>query len=208
MTDKRNFPVPRRRKYDRLLMLLSVMYFTGVVLGTVLYCTLDSDRIDILDGMIENFVSGRILNSFGETVVNSFAGAFFMLAVCFFLGFCIIAGPAEILIPLFRGLGTGTAAAVMYGRYGLSGAGASAFLIVPEAVMSAFVLIMAARESIRFSAALYRASVGKNSGGECPDVKLYFTKFVILCAGLALSSVIDSIVTFASAGLWTGLLGV
>lgn len=205
MTDNR---IPRRSRRDGLLALLAGLYFLGVVLGTVLYCTLNEERAKILDEITVSFVAGRLRHTFWETLVNSFSGAFIMLLICFVLGFCVIAQPAEIFMPLFRGLGAGASIAVMYSSYGLAGAGASALLIVPNAVISAFALIMASREAVRFSSALYNTAFGRESSRERPDIRLYFTKFVILCAVLAVSAFIDSIITFAAAGLWTSLLGV
>ena len=199
--------IPQRRRGDRLLTLLAGLYFLGVVLGSILYCTLDRERAGIFDDIMGNFISGRLNNAFWETLVNSFSGGFILLVICFGMGFCVISQPAEFFVPLFRGLGVGTSIAGMYSIYGAAGAGASALLIVPGAVLSAFVLIMAAREAVRFSSALYGMTFGKG-GRERPDVKLYFTKFVILCAALAFSAFAESLLTFVFAGLWTSLLGI
>lgn len=203
MTDNR---IPQRKRADSLLALLAALYFLGVVLGTILYCTLGSEGRTALEGAAEDFVSGRAGHTFGETAVNSFSGGFILLVICFGLGFSVVAQPAEIFVPLFRGLGVGAAIAGMYGRYGISGVGASALLIVPNAVVSAFVLIMASREAVRFSSALHGMTFGRSTSRECPDIRLYFTKFVILCAVLAVSAAADSLVNFVSAGFWTGLL--
>lgn len=205
MTDNH---IPRSRKKDTLLTALSALYFFGVLLGAALYRTLDSGKLQVLDGIAGSFVAGRLYHTFWQTLVNSFSGAFLLLLVCFMLGLSAAAQPLELLVPLFRGLGAGASIAGMYSSYGLAGAGASAVLIVPNAVATAFVMIVAAREAIRFSFGLYRAAFGRNSSGEPMDIKLYFTKFVILCAILAVSSLIDSLLTFGLAGLWTSLLGI
>lgn len=205
MTDNH---IPRIRKKDTLLITLSALYFVGVLIGTVLYCTLDSEKIRVLDSLAGSFVSGRLYHTFWQTLVNSFSGAFLLLLVCFLFGLSAAAQPLELLVPLFRGLGAGASIAGMYSAYGLAGAGASVVLILPNAVATAFVMIIAAREAIRFSFGLYRAAFVRNTAGEPMDVKLYFTKFVILCAILAVSSLVDSLLTFGLAGLWTSLLGI
>lgn len=205
MTDKH---IPRSRKKDTLLITLSALYFFGVLIGTVLYCTIDSEKIRVLDSLAGSFVAGRLNHTFWQTLVNSFSGAFLLLLVCFLLGLSAAAQPLELLVPLFRGLGAGASIAGMYSSYGLAGAGASVVLILPNAVATAFVMIIAAREAIRFSFGLYRAAFGRNAAGEPMDIKLYFTKFVILCAILAVSSLVDSLLTFGLAGLWTSLLGI
>lgn len=203
MRERQNFPPTGKRKRDKLLMLLAALYFLGVVLGTIIYCTSGSGGTAVIDRLTDGFIAGRLSHSFGETLVNSFSGGFLLLTVCFLMGSCTIAVPAEMLVPLFRGLGTGAVIAGMYGRYGISGTAAAAVLVIPNAVMTAFILIMASRESVRFSAALYRNAFGND--GERPDGKLYFTKFVILSVGLAVSSLADSLITFALAGWWTSL---
>lgn len=205
MTDNH---IPRSRKKDTLLITLSALYFLGVLIGTVLYCTLDSEKIRVLDSLAGSFVAGRLNHTFWQTLVNSFSGAFLLLLLCFLLGLSAAAQPLELLVPLFRGLGAGAAIAGMYSSYGLAGAGASVVLILPNAVATAFVMIIAAREAIRFSFGLYRAAFGRNTAGEPMDIRLYFTKFVILCAILAVSSLVDSLLTFGLAGLWTSLLGI
>ncbi len=206
MTDNRSLPAPARRRHDFMLTLLAGLYFVGVVLGTVFYCTLDGERSGYIDRIAENFIAGRLSGGFWENFLNSFSGAFLLLALCFFMGSCVIAAPAEAFIPLFRGIGAGAVIAGMYGRYGYSGIGASALLIVPNAVFSAFVLIMASREAVRFSNAVFVSAFGRSAERERPDIKLYFTKFVILCSVLAVSSLADSLITLASAGVWKSLL--
>lgn len=204
MTDNKTYG----RKKDRLLMLLAGLYFFGAAVGTFLYCTLDGEKVKILDGIAGSFVTGRLHNTFWQTLVNSFSGGFILLLVCFAMGFCAAAQPAELLIPLFRGLGTGASIAGFYGGYGLAGAGAAAVLIVPSAVATAFVMIIAAREAFYFSNGLYAAAFGKKSRTDVLDVRLYFTKFVVLCAILVAASAVDSLITFATAKFWTDLLGI
>lgn len=205
MTDN---PIPRKRKKDTLLLVLSAMYFLGALLGTVLYCVTDEEKMKLFDGIAGSFVAGRLNHTFWQTLVNSFSGAFLLLLVCFLLGFGAVSQPAELLMPLFRGLGAGASIAGMYGAYGLAGTAAAAALIVPNAVATAFVTILAAREAIRFSNGVYKAAFARERSGEPLDGKLYFTKFVILCIILVISSLIDSLLTFGLAGFWTSLTGI
>lgn len=206
MRENKSLPAVRRRKADKLLMLLAAMYFLGVIFGTILYCTADTGEAEQINSLAAGAVEARLGNSFRETVINSFSGAFLLLMICFLLGFCTIAVPMEIFLPMFRGLGTGIVIAGSYGKYGLRGIGAAAVFVIPGAVMTALVLIMASREAARFSAALYGSVFGKAAERERPDVKLYFTKFVILCIGLAAASIADGAITLVSAGSWTSMV--
>ncbi len=193
-------------KSDIRLTVLTMLYFSGVLLGTVLYCMLDGEQLEALNGITGNFVYGRLNHTFWETLVNSFSGAFMMLLLCFWMGFSAASQPIEMLLPMFRGMGAGVAVSGIYYAYGASGIGIAAVLIVPGAVISAFAVIIAAREALDLSGNIYLSAFGKNASGGQIDFRLYFTKFVILCVILAASSFADSILTFLFAGFWTGLL--
>ncbi|MGN0675818.1 MAG: hypothetical protein ACI4KG_08690 [Oscillospiraceae bacterium] len=195
-------------KSDVRLTVLTVLYFAGVLLGTALYCMLDGERLEILNGITGNLVYGRLNHTFWETLVNSFSGAFMLLLLCFWMGFSAAAQPIEVLVPIFRGMGAGVAVSGIYYSYGASGIGIAAVLIIPGAVISAFAVIIAAREALDLSGNVYLSAFGKNTSGGQIDFRLYFTKFVILCVILAASSFADSVLTFLFAGFWTGLVGI
>lgn len=202
MTDKHIAP---KRKTDGRLTLLTGLYFAGVFLGVILYGTLDGESLDALNDITGSFVNGRLNHTFWETLANSFSGAFILLVLCFWLGFSAAAQPVELLVPAFRGLGAGVSLSGMYASFGLAGVGLSAVLIVPGAVLSAFALIIAAREALELSGNIFSAVFG-GAGGEVLDFRLYITKFVILCAILAVSAAADSLATFLFAGFWTKLV--
>lgn len=203
MTDKHFAP---KKKSDARLTLLTGLYFAGVFLGVILYSSLDGENIAALNGITGSFVYGRLNHTFWETLVNSFSGAFILLLICFWLGFSSAAQPLELLVPAFRGLGAGVSLSGMYGSFGLAGVGMSAALIIPGAVLSAFALIIAAREALELSGSVFAAAFSRGSGGEAIDFRLYFTKFVILSVILAAAAVADSLATFLFAGFWTRLL--
>ncbi len=196
----------RKKRTDVRLTLLAALYFAGVFLGVILYGTLSGEQLDALNGLTGSFVIGRLNHTFWETLVNSFSGAFLLLTACFWLGFSAAAQPIELLVPAFRGLGAGVSLSGMYGSFGLAGVGMSAVLIIPGAVLSAFALIIAARESLELSGKIFLSVFGRTVSGEAIDFRLYITKFVILLIILMVSSLADSLATFIFAGFWTGLL--
>ncbi len=203
MTDKHIVP---KKKNDRRLTLLTGLYFVGVFLGVILYSALDGENLAALNDITGSFIYGRLNHTFWETLVSSFSGAFILLLLCFWLGFSAAAQPAELLVPAFRGMGAGVSLSGMYGSFGLAGVGMSAVLIIPGAVLSAFAIIIAAREALDLSGNIFASAFGLGARGESIDFRLYFTKFVILCAILAVSSLADSLATFLFAGFWTKLL--
>lgn len=192
---------------DSAVLFLLILFLLGVLIGTILYCSVDAESLYGLSRLSGSLIESRLGQTFLQTLVNSFSGAFILLLVCFILGFGAVFQPAEMLIPVFRGLGIGVSLSGMYSQFGLNGFGISLILIIPNGIISAIVLIIAVREAIRMSNSISNIVFSAKSGFEPLDYKLYFTKFVILSAILAVSSLADSLLTFLFAGFWTGLLG-
>ena len=207
MTDNH---IVQKKRSDGRLTLLTALYFAGVFLGVILYGALSGERLDALNDITGSFVYGRLNHTFWETLVNSFSGAFLLLTACFWLGFSAAAQPIELLVPVFRGLGAGVSLSGMYGSFGAAGIGMSAVLIIPGAVLSAFALIIAAREALELSGKIFSSVFGRNAAsggiGGTIDFRLYITKFAILFVILTVSSLADSLATFIFAGFWTSLL--
>lgn len=190
-----------------MLTLLAALYLSGVLLGTVLYCVLDSEQLEVLNGIAGSFVADRLNQGFLQTLVHSFSGVFILLLVCFLLGFSAVSQLAELAVPMYSGLGVGASLAGIYSSFGLPGVGMSAVLVIPNAVVSGFVVIIAAREAFRMSGNVYTLLTGAEAVHEKIDVRLYFTKFVILCLILAAASMVNSLLALLFAELWSGLSG-
>lgn len=193
---------------DSAILFLMVLYLLGALIGTFLYCSPDIVSIENLSKFSGSLIDSRLGQTFLQTLVNSFSGAFLLLLCCFILGFGAIFQPVEIIIPIFRGLGMGVSLAGMYSQFGISGFGISLILIIPNGIISAIVLIIGVREAIRMSNSIGMVVFSQKSGFEPVDYRLYFTKFVILSAILVVSSLADSLLTFLFAGFWIGLLGI
>ena len=194
-----------RIKPDKILMyVLMAMFLLGEFVGTVLYCTVANEKLSDIDVLSVQFLHSRINCTFFETVINSFSGPFVLVLLCMLIGFGAIFQPAAILVPFFRGLGIGITLAEINSVYMYKGFALSLIMIVPYTVVSAVIIISAARESVLMSSGKI---FGADKGGTFIDFKLYFIKFLILIAVLAASSLIDSLLTFAFAGLWARVQG-
>lgn len=74
-------------------------------------------------------------------------------------------------------------------------------LIVPHAIISTIAIVLAAKESIRFSNQFFmmlinHSSVETESSHNNFSLKLYITKFIVLIGILLLAALIDSTFTF------------
>ncbi len=176
-----------------------LLYFMGVLTGAVMYCIPQNEHFSVI---AEKFMASRLDKEFAEILINAFCEPFVMLLVCFLLGLSAIAQPIEYLVPVFHAFGTGVTLAGIYDMYGVKGIAMSAVMIIPGTVISAFAVMIAARESLNMSTDVYSVSIGKNPVAAKIDFRLYFTKFVILCAMVVIASFAESILIFFFADLW------
>lgn len=197
----------RRFKTDGKLpvALLMILFCMGELVGAVSSCVPLGN--DILRKSAELFFRNRVGCTFIETLVNSFSGPFLLMLACLLLGFGAVSMPAELLVPFFHGLGIGVMLADMNAVYGLRGTLISAVFILPFAAFSALAVIIAARESFSMSMLSAKRLLGLDKSDESA-VKLYFARFLVLFAVLAVLSLTDSLVTYFFAGLWSGFLGI
>lgn len=187
------------------IALLMLLFCMGELVGAVSSCVPVGN--DILRRSAELFFRNRAGCTFIETLVNSFSGSFLLVLACLVLGFGSVSMPAELLVPFFHGLGIGVMLADMNAGYGLKGTLVSAVFILPFAVLSAIVVLIAARESFSMSFLSARRLLGLDKS-DAGTVKLYLTKFLVLFAVLGVLSLADSLVTYFFAGLWSGFLGI
>ena len=185
-----------------LILGLMFLFLLGEFIGTVIFRIIKFDRNN---NLIEMFFYNRLESTFLQTVINSFSGTFVLIALCIFLGMGAFAQPLEFMIPLFHGIGIGILLSDTYFAYGIKGIICSVFLIVPYSVLSSFIVIIAVREAVRMSNALSRNIINSNEHVKI-DLNLYLTKYIILLFLLIILSVLNALVTFLGAELWTGLL--
>lgn len=179
-----------------------LLYFLGIITGAILYCFPPDGQDGRFGAFAEKFISGRFNKEFAEIMINSFCEPFAMLLICFLLGLSAVAHPAEYLVPVFHALGTGITLAGIYDMYGIKGIGMAAAMIIPGTIVSAFAVIIAVREALNMSTDIYSASFGKTSADAKINFRLYFTKYVILCAMVVAAAVAESILILLFADLW------
>jgi hypothetical protein len=102
------------------------------------------------------------------------------------------------VVIFYRGIGIGAVTAGMYTSRGTEGILPSLVLIIPFAVMSGIILIMACRESMRLSATILK--VTSHPTGSAVDYKLFVNKYILMAALLLIASLFDALLTYLFAG--------
>ena len=192
--------IPNTSNTKVFIIALMAIMLLGVLIGTLAFCNMNSNDVSNLSFITQGFIKNRAEQTFIKTIAASFSSAGVLALICFLLGFCAIAQPVELLIPLFRGLGLGTSIAYIYSCYGVRGFFITFIMIIPHAVISSIAIIIAARESIRLSNLFTSIAMSTKTDIEMrSSIKLYLLKFLILFGIIGISSLIDSILTFVFA---------
>ncbi|MGN0622206.1 MAG: stage II sporulation protein M [Porcipelethomonas sp.] len=201
MTAIENIRLSSSQKRKISITVLMVVFLISVFAGTLLVC-MDKDWVFTSEGsylkcFIKEYMPKTALNLF----ICSLKPILMLLTLQFVLGFFAIGQPLIIITIIVKGITSGISASAVYLEYGLKGIAVNLALLVPYVILSSFIVIIGARESLRLSAGFLSYALGKNDNNK-PEVKLYFLKFAVLMFFSLIVSAADSIVT----GLLDGLL--
>lgn len=179
-----------------IIIMLSFIII-GIIIGTAVYPSFP-EFADGIRGFIKTAEKRTIITVFKDAFMNTFI----ILLVLMFSGFSAVSQPLELSVLIYRGFVLGISFSYTYALYALKGFFICILMILPHALVTSVILVLAVRESIRMSTAVAVSSFkGDADLIECPSVKMYFVKFIVLLIFLVLSSAIDCIITYLLTGM-------
>ncbi|WP_028504676.1 hypothetical protein [Ruminococcus sp. FC2018] len=169
----------------------------GTLVGCLLYSRLDAQTLGRICSSQADFITARGQASFSHILLRTLTSSSLFMLVVFLSGFGAIGHAAALGALCYKGMGLGLILSQMYSQYSAKGILYSLFTVVPNAVVSASVLALAAREAFGLSNtyALFTLS-DRQLDGIRPCVKLYCAKLLILEAVLALSAGCDCLIAW------------
>lgn len=173
------------------IMLLMVI---GVLIGTLAFSFIKTSTLSDLNLIENDYLSMRENGEYVKILYSSLLNSSTLLVVLFLLGFCAIAQPVSVLIPVYKGMGFGVTIAQIYSENGVNGFFSAFILILPCALISSYALFIAVRESIRMSNRFFsQAFLDRRCESDSINdyVKLYAVKFLVLEAVTAVSAAVD-----------------
>jgi hypothetical protein len=174
-----------KKDFFNLSTLLFIILF-GTFIGS-----LAASRSGNIELFGHYWVNGGFLPSegFATAFTQALYSSVLTLFVLMLCGFCAVSQPLILAALLLRGFSIGAGISVTYIEHSTKGIFLTAILIVPFALMSSAVLVLAARESLRSSCILAKFAFKNNSTQF--DTKLYRTKFSVLFVLLLISILIQ-----------------
>lgn len=185
--------LPRRTiayiRDNPLLCVFAALFLIGMVTGVLLLRNADGELRDILRILLGGYVKKRSSQPFAAVAASSFGTMVLLLLILFFCGFCTISQPVTILLLLFRGMGYGFSIGGLFAEMGLPAVQYVFPLLFVPLILSALLLICAARTSFLLSVRLLRKTMAPSDWDERYRIQKYCIKYflyLVLCILIAL----------------------
>lgn len=186
----------------RQVFFYAALFLAGTLGGALVLRSAGEETSRSLSFLVGQFTQQRGVQTFSGTLLSSFVSTALMLGVLFICGFCAVAQPIIVLVPLFRGLGYGYQAGYIYAQNGFVGMGYAALVLLPNILFSTVLILFACSEAFEMSTACYRAARGGDTGASA-NLRGYCLRFLVFfLLALAVASV-DAVCTMMFSGLFS-----
>ena len=184
-------------------LLLAGVFILGLLAGRSLVGASESDTNTAVLELISGYLSGRHLESVGQTFVASFGSSLLLLLALLFCGFCAIAPPLIYTIIFLKGAGIGLSYGMLFAGFGWQALPYVTVILLPNAVISSLVLMAAAKEALGLSRHLF-TRIGPGDQLSAPlNLRLTVMRFLVFAGILAFAALLDGLLAY----LFGGVLG-
>ncbi len=183
-----------RNSKSNVIFKIMLLMVAGVLVGALAFSFIKTSTLSDLNLIENDYLSMRQKGGYISILYSSLLNSSTLIVVLFLLGFCAIAQPVSILVPVYKGLGFGATIAQIYSENGINGFFTAFILILPCALVSSYALFIGVRESLRMSNRFFsQAFLNRRSESDSINdyVKLYAIKFLVLEAVTAVSAAVD-----------------
>ena len=180
---------------NNILVILVLLFIAGIIFGIFSEQKI-SFISDYASSYLDGFISERTGASFFSVMLESFMSSCAVLLVIFASGTSML---GVLLVPfaaVLRAVLYGAVSAVLYSQYSVKGIAFNTVLIVPSALIFIFSLLLAARESVKFSAIILKISFpGTQAVNLSFDFKNYCGRYLFILLIALLSAIIDAVLS-------------
>ncbi|MBQ4118926.1 MAG: hypothetical protein IJD45_00880 [Clostridia bacterium] len=182
-------------KNNSFLLTVTLIFTIGFFVGIFTHNNLSFLK-SYSNDYIAEYILLRTSESFGTIFINSMFAFLSALFIFFILGaslFGVVTVPSALFI---KGLLQGSITAFLYSSYSLKGIAFNAVIIIPPTLIFLIILILASRESVRFSIKFSSLTLPKTLPINLSvDFKDYTIKYLILALSTVVCALIDAIVS-------------
>ena len=180
---------------NNILAVLFVLITSGVAVGIF-----TESKLQVLSqysaSYVERFAALRSGESFVSVALSSFMSSALVLLVLFAAGTSMLGVVLVPFLAALQGVFYGGVSALLYSEYSVKGIAFNAVLIVPSAFVFVVALLLAARESMRFSLIIAKMSLpGSPSVNLSFDFKNYCGRYLFIVLIALASALTDAVLS-------------
>ncbi len=180
---------------NNILAVLFVLITSGVAVGIF-----TESKLQVLSqysaSYVERFVALRSGESFVSVALSSFMSSALVLLVLFAAGTSMLGVVLVPFLAALQGVFYGGVSALLYSEYSVKGIAFNAVLIVPSAFVFVVALLLAARESMRFSLIIAKMSLpGSPSVNLSFDFRNYCGRYLFIVLIALASALTDAVLS-------------
>jgi len=177
---------------DYIAFFILISYLVGYIIGTSLIVSQSSVFVKFTGELVQNSFFNTLENGFFSTALKDYLGNFCFFLVAFIFGTSILGCIFVPAVNVFKGIKDGLLISFIYNTYSITGMGLSALIIIPGAVLTAFLTLLALRESICFSNKIFKNALPRGSSVNLSNqFKIYSIRYLILSLTLILPSILN-----------------
>lgn len=178
---------------NTLIVVLGIIFLFGIACGTRLISRGEEGIGQALNTMMGNFIEIRSTQDINTTLLTTFLSSLGLLVGIFLSGFSAVFIPVIIFILFFKGLGFGLSAAGLISNMGADGVFFTGVLLIPNTVISAIILLFAAKNAIMLSKYLFMFLFKGETRSENISLSGYFFIFMLFAGFLAIGAALESV---------------
>lgn len=181
---------------EGLLLFVLLSFSVGVLIGVITVSNTNGTLYTLAQTAFNSTVNSKSDDSFWIYFSKSLIHFLPYIAIAYFSGTSAFGCLVLPVICVVRGISNGILTAYIYCTYNIVGIGYTALVIAPYFVFSAFVLLLACRESLCFSERILKNTLPKGTSINLfNDYKIYTLRYLIILLLAIVSSLFDAILT-------------
>ncbi len=188
-------------KINWLLYLLVILFFVGLVFGSMYAKNTDNFLINKLTDFYLNYLNSKSSLPLFSIFLNTLLIISSVIIFLFFTGLCAIGVPIVAVIPSVIGFLIGIISGYIYETFLLKGLGYCGIIIFPTAAIAVGAIILSCKDSINMSKTMLGLLVNRRAQSEA-EFKSYCIKFLIYIVISVFSAVLQAILTNLFIGLF------
>lgn len=180
---------------NNILVILVVLFIAGIAVGTFSEPKI-SRLSEYAADFLKSYIADRTDASFLSVALHSFMSSMLILLAVFAAGASMLGVVLVPVIPFLRGMFYGCLSAQLYSEYAVKGVAFNAVMVIPSAIILIIALLLASRESVKFSLVLAKMSLPTAPVANLSqDFKNYCGRYLFICFIALASALIDAVLS-------------